>query len=57
MQWADLNLGRLLLSFGQRQQALCALHEGVRLAQQSEDHVCLAHAVLWLAHAHEGMGA
>jgi len=57
IQWADLNLARLLLSFGMREQALAALHEAVRLAQQNDDHACLAHALLWLAHAHDGIGA
>eukprot|EP00967_Tisochrysis_lutea_P128445 scaffold219717_cov31-Tisochrysis_lutea.AAC.3 len=56
MQWADLNLGRLLLGFGHREQALTALHEAVKLAQQVEDNVCFAHTMLWLAHAHDGMG-
>ena len=54
MQWADLNLARLHLSFGHRQLALQAIYEAMRSAQQNEDNVCLAHALLWLAHVHDG---
>ncbi|KAL1515420.1 hypothetical protein AB1Y20_002046 [Prymnesium parvum] len=56
-QWAGLNLARLHLSFGHRQQAVIALQEAMRSAQQHEDNACLAYALLLLAQAYEGSGA
>ena len=49
-QWASLNLARLQLSFCQREQATSAIQEAVRSAQQQEDNVCLAYALLWIYH-------
>ena len=56
-QWASLNLARLHLSFGHRQQAVIALQEAMRSAQQHDDNNCLAYALLLLGQAHEGAGA
>jgi hypothetical protein len=38
-QWASLNLARLQLAFCQREQAVAAIQEAVRSAQQQEDNV------------------
>ena len=56
-QWASLSLARLHLSFGHQQQAIVALQEAMRSAQQQEDNACLAYALLLLGQAHEGAGA
>ena len=48
---------RAQLCFGQRDQAVAAIQEAVRSAQQQEDNVCLAHALLWMYHAQAGAGA
>ena len=55
--WADINLARLHLAFGQREQALQCIKEAVRSAQQHSDDECLAYSLLWLSHAHDGYGA
>ena len=57
IQWASLNLARLQLAFSHREQALAAIQEAVRSAQQEEDNVCLAYALLWMYHAQAGAGA
>jgi hypothetical protein len=56
-QWASLNLARLQLAFSQREQAVAAIQEAVRSAQQQEDNVCLAYALLWMYHTQSGAGA
>ena len=53
-QWASLNLARLLLALGHRNDALWAIQESITAAQQVEDHVCLAYAMLWMYHAQAG---
>ena len=53
-QWASLNLARLELAFNQRGPAVAAVQEAVRSAQQQEDNVCLAYALLWMAHTQAG---
>ena len=57
IQWASLNLARLQLSFSHREHALAAIQEAVRSAQQHEDNVCLAYALLWMFEAQAGAGA
>ena len=52
-QWASLNLARLQLAFCQREQAVAAIQEAVRSAQQQEDNV-RAHPH---AHAHAAAAA
>ena len=49
-QWASLNLARLQLSFCQREQAVAAIQEAVRSAQQHEDNVCLAYRCVLSSH-------
>jgi hypothetical protein len=56
-QWASLNLAALQLSFCQRVQAVAAIQEAVRSAQQQEDNICLAYALLWIYQTQAGSGA
>nr|XP_020449484.1 anaphase-promoting complex subunit 5-like [Monopterus albus] len=46
--YAALNLASLHCSFGHHQQADLALQEAIRIAQKSNDHVCLQHCLSWL---------
>lgn len=45
---AALNLAALHFSFGHKEQALAALREAIRMAQETNDHICLQHALVWL---------
>ena len=56
IQWASLNLARLQLVFAHKEHALAAIQEAVRSAQQHEDNVCLAYALLWMYEAHASPG-
>ncbi|CDQ65623.1 unnamed protein product [Oncorhynchus mykiss] len=48
LPYAALNLAPLHCRFGHYQQADLALHEAIRIAQVSNDHVCLQHCLSWL---------
>jgi hypothetical protein len=54
IQYASLSLAALYLSFGFPQESLIALQETVRVAQQQNDHVCVAYSLSWL---HQAMSA
>lgn len=60
-QYAVLNLAGLHFRFGNIDEALQAIRETVRVAQQNNDHACVAHALAWLfrvqQHAEEGSPA
>ncbi|KAF5289260.1 hypothetical protein FQA39_LY15190 [Lamprigera yunnana] len=47
-RFAALNLAVLYFHFGHREEALAALKEAIMMAQQSNDNVCLQHALSWL---------
>lgn len=47
-RYAALNLAALQFNFGHRGEAKTALMEAIRMAQESNDHVCLQHALSWL---------
>lgn len=47
-RYAALNLASLHFRFGQKEESLAALHEAIRMAQETNDHVCLQHALGWL---------
>ncbi|OQR87017.1 anaphase-promoting complex subunit 5 [Achlya hypogyna] len=46
-QYATLNLVGLYAAFGYREEALSALHETLRVAQNKRDGVCIAYALAW----------
>ncbi|KAG7480620.1 hypothetical protein MATL_G00058120 [Megalops atlanticus] len=48
LRYAALNLAALHCRFGHYQQAALALQEAIRIAQESNDHVCLQHCLSWL---------
>lgn len=48
LRYAALNLASLHCRFGHYQQANLALQEAIRIAQESNDHVCLQHCLSWL---------
>ncbi|GBG34036.1 Anaphase-promoting complex subunit 5 [Hondaea fermentalgiana] len=48
MQYAVLNLAALHYQFGHRHEAMLAIQETVRVAQQNGDHVCVVFALTWL---------
>ncbi|KAE8292534.1 Anaphase-promoting complex subunit 5 [Larimichthys crocea] len=48
LRYAALNLASLHCRFGHYQQADLALQEAIRMAQESNDHVCLQHCLSWL---------
>ncbi|KAJ8285807.1 hypothetical protein GJAV_G00031150 [Gymnothorax javanicus] len=48
LRYAALNLAALHCRFGHYQQADLALQEAIRIAQESNDHVCLQHCLSWL---------
>lgn len=47
-RYAALNLASLHYRFGHRDESLAALHEAIRMAQETNDHECLQHALSWL---------
>lgn len=48
LRYAALNLAALHCRFGHYEQAELALQEAIRIAQESNDHVCLQHCLSWL---------
>uniref|UniRef100_A0A7N8XL10 Anaphase-promoting complex subunit 5 n=1 Tax=Mastacembelus armatus TaxID=205130 RepID=A0A7N8XL10_9TELE len=48
LRYAALNLASLHCRFGHYQLADLALQEAIRIAQESNDHVCLQHCLSWL---------
>ncbi|MBN3316706.1 APC5 protein, partial [Atractosteus spatula] len=48
LRYAALNLAALHCRFGHYQQAELALQEAIRIAQESNDHICLQHCLSWL---------
>ncbi|BFZ20186.1 hypothetical protein BsWGS_23225 [Bradybaena similaris] len=48
MRYAALNLASLQFRFGNKDECSAALKEAIRLAQESNDQVCLQHALVWL---------
>ncbi|KPP63679.1 Anaphase-promoting complex subunit 5-like [Scleropages formosus] len=46
LRYAALNLAALHCRFGHYQQAELALQEAIRIAQESNDHVCLQHCLM-----------
>lgn len=57
LRYAALNLAALHCRFGHHQQAKLALQEAIRVAQESNDHVCLQHCLSWLALLEEKTGS
>ncbi|KAK3088849.1 hypothetical protein FSP39_024561 [Pinctada imbricata] len=47
-RYGALNLAALHFRFGHREESLAALHEAIRMAQETNDNVCLQHALSWL---------
>ncbi|KAK7099099.1 anaphase-promoting complex subunit 5-like [Littorina saxatilis] len=47
-RYAALNLAALHFNFNHKREAKAALLEAIRMAQESNDHVCLQHALSWL---------
>lgn len=47
-RYAALNLAALHARFNHKDEAAAALREAVMMAQESNDHVCLQHALSWL---------
>ncbi|XP_071802629.1 anaphase-promoting complex subunit 5-like [Asterias amurensis] len=47
-RYAALNLAGLHCTFGHREEALLALKEAIRIAHESNDNICLQHALSWL---------
>lgn len=56
MQYAVLNLAALHYQFGHRHEAMLAIQETVRVAQQNGDHVCVVFALTWLFRLASGAG-
>ncbi|XP_055896740.1 anaphase-promoting complex subunit 5-like isoform X1 [Biomphalaria glabrata] len=48
MRYAALNLASLQFRFGNKEPCRAALREAIRLAQESNDQICLQHALVWL---------
>ncbi|KAM8866588.1 anaphase-promoting complex subunit 5 isoform 1-T1 [Synchiropus picturatus] len=48
LRYAALNLASLHCRFGHYHMAELALQEAIRIAQESNDHVCLQHCLSWL---------
>ena len=48
LHYAALNLASLHYRFGHHLEALAAVQEAITIAQESNDHVCLQHALSWL---------
>ncbi|XP_061622421.1 anaphase-promoting complex subunit 5 isoform X3 [Phyllopteryx taeniolatus] len=48
LRYATLNLASLHCRFGHYLQAGLVLQEAIRIAQESNDHVCLQHCLSWL---------
>lgn len=46
-RYAALNLAALHFRFGHRDESLAALKEAISMAQETNDHVCLQHALSW----------
>lgn len=46
-RYAALNLAALHFRFGHRDESLVALREAISMAQETNDHVCLQHALSW----------
>ncbi|XP_076471090.1 anaphase-promoting complex subunit 5-like isoform X2 [Babylonia areolata] len=47
-RYAALNLAALHFNFKHEREARAALLEAIRMAQESNDHICLQHALSWL---------
>ncbi|KAH9502773.1 Anaphase-promoting complex subunit 5 [Bulinus truncatus] len=48
MRYAALNLASLQFRFGNKEECRAALREAIRMAQESNDQICLQHALVWL---------
>ncbi|CAL1536811.1 unnamed protein product [Lymnaea stagnalis] len=48
MRYAALNLASLQFRFGNKEECRAALQEAIRMAQESNDQICLQHALVWL---------
>ena len=48
MRYAALNLASLQYRFGNKEESRAALQDVVRMSQESNDQVCLQHALVWL---------
>ncbi|XP_005090954.2 anaphase-promoting complex subunit 5 [Aplysia californica] len=48
MRYAALNLASLQFRFGNKEESKAALKDAIRMAQESNDQVCLQHALVWL---------
>ena len=51
-RYAALNLAALHARFNHKEEAASALREAVMMAQESNDHVCLQHALSWIYRIH-----
>ena len=47
-RYAALNVAAMHARFGHNEEALLALKEAIMMAQESNDHMCLQHALMWL---------
>lgn len=47
-RYAALNLAALHCRFGHKEEALAALREAITMAQETNDNICLQHALSWL---------
>ncbi|XP_048245886.1 anaphase-promoting complex subunit 5-like isoform X1 [Haliotis rufescens] len=47
-RYAALNLAALQYRFGHKDESMAALNEAIRMAQETNDHICLQHALSWL---------
>ena len=47
-RYAALNIAALHARFSHKEEATAALREAIMMAQESNDHVCLQHALSWL---------
>ena len=47
-RYAALNIAALHARFNHKEEATAALREAIMMAQESNDHVCLQHALSWL---------
>lgn len=47
-RYAALNVAAMEFRFGHRKEAVAAIQEAIKLGQESNDSVCLQHALVWL---------
>ncbi|XP_014666222.1 PREDICTED: anaphase-promoting complex subunit 5-like isoform X1 [Priapulus caudatus] len=55
-RYAALNLAGLHYRFAHKEEALAAVNEAIRMAQETNDNVCLQHALGWLYRIQDSTG-